>query len=312
MSNSCVETPDAPEWLSKLEERREKLKKSRLGHEAGLGAPCECDKCPGLDLHFWRKTCRICKCRKDQHMCDDDTGWAQFEILGAIRSKPAYIKIKALASQPVQLEWVPPNVAPDVAAEYMDKLGTGNVPIKGSEAAAKRKQQLEFQVPPHDLDAGLCDNLSEAETNQLLQYVQKIKDNCVGQGCVIRVGNYGNAIVVESQLPQNVDKVPQQDKLKYLDVMEQLHEHPVDDPVLCKLLANDKLAKAICEQPPSEYPKIFIAFTEPISEGPLSSAAMALSAVTKQRLGGLNEQAVKSIIQNGVIYDKIMGILKVI
>lgn len=91
--NSCVETPAAPDWLSKLEDRREKLKRAKLGHEAGAGAPCnECGvKCPGLDLHFWRKVCRNCKCRKDQHMCPDDevTGWAQFEILGQIRSKPA-------------------------------------------------------------------------------------------------------------------------------------------------------------------------------------------------------------------------------
>lgn len=93
MSNSCVETPAAPEWLSKLESRREQLKRCKLGHEAGAGAACnDCgDKCPGLDLHFWRKVCRNCKCRKDQHMCTDDdlSGWAQFEILGQIRSKPA-------------------------------------------------------------------------------------------------------------------------------------------------------------------------------------------------------------------------------
>lgn len=92
-SNSCVETPAAPDWLSKLEDRREKLKKTKLGHETGAGAPCnQCgNKCPGLDLHFWRKVCRNCKCRKDQHMCKDDeiSGWAQFEILGQIRSKPA-------------------------------------------------------------------------------------------------------------------------------------------------------------------------------------------------------------------------------
>lgn len=98
--NSCVETPAAPDWLSKLEDRREKLRKSKLGHEAGAGAPCnECgDKCPGLDLHFWRKVCRNCKCRKDQHMCQDDevTGWAQFEILGQIRSKPACKQINLI------------------------------------------------------------------------------------------------------------------------------------------------------------------------------------------------------------------------
>lgn len=91
---SCVETPAAPEWLNKLESRREKLSRGKLGHESGAGAPCnECgEKCPGLDLHFWRKVCRNCKCRKEQHKVpneDDIAGWAQFEILGQIRSKPA-------------------------------------------------------------------------------------------------------------------------------------------------------------------------------------------------------------------------------
>lgn len=82
---------NAPEWLKKLESRRE-LTRGKLGHEFGAGASCNnCAICTGLDLHFWRKVCRVCKCRRDQHDCgDDDTsGWAQFEILGQTRSKPA-------------------------------------------------------------------------------------------------------------------------------------------------------------------------------------------------------------------------------
>ena len=40
-----------------------------LAHDAGAGAPClRChDRCPGLDLHFWRKICRSCLCRKEDH-----------------------------------------------------------------------------------------------------------------------------------------------------------------------------------------------------------------------------------------------------
>ncbi|XP_050324402.1 testin [Bactrocera neohumeralis] len=199
-SENCVEEPVAPEWLSKLESRRENLQRAtKLSHEVGAGAPCgECgDKCPGLDLHFWRKVCRNCKCRKDQHKCVDDdlSSWAQFEILGQICSKPAFIKIKALASQPVQVDWVPPNTMPDVVSDYMEKLGAAKVPIAGSDAAQKRKQQLEFQVPPHDLNAALCDNLTDAEAAQLQQYVVKIRENCVGQGVVVRIGNMGIGFV---------------------------------------------------------------------------------------------------------------------
>lgn len=51
----------APEWLIKLENRRDKIR-NKLGHEVGAGAPClVCkEKCSGLDLHFWRKICKGC------------------------------------------------------------------------------------------------------------------------------------------------------------------------------------------------------------------------------------------------------------
>lgn len=46
MGDSCVETPEAPAWLSKLESQREKLSKARLGHDSGAGAPCNsCGEC---------------------------------------------------------------------------------------------------------------------------------------------------------------------------------------------------------------------------------------------------------------------------
>lgn len=76
--------------------------------------------CPGLDLHFWRKICNICKCRKDHHQIsldDSMSGWAQFDILGQIRSKSAFIKISILSETPQNLEWVPPNVSSDIVKQ---------------------------------------------------------------------------------------------------------------------------------------------------------------------------------------------------
>ena len=54
----------------------------KLAHETGAGAPClTCESaCPGLDLHFWRKICKNCKCRGDDHDFDDDE-FPQFELL---------------------------------------------------------------------------------------------------------------------------------------------------------------------------------------------------------------------------------------
>jgi hypothetical protein len=39
-----------------------------LLHEFGAGAPCNgCSKCPGLNLHYWRKICTACFCKLDDH-----------------------------------------------------------------------------------------------------------------------------------------------------------------------------------------------------------------------------------------------------
>uniref|UniRef100_A0A915DL63 PET domain-containing protein n=1 Tax=Ditylenchus dipsaci TaxID=166011 RepID=A0A915DL63_9BILA len=38
-----------------------------LSHELGAGSLCLKCKCPGLDLHFWRKMCKNCYCRLDEH-----------------------------------------------------------------------------------------------------------------------------------------------------------------------------------------------------------------------------------------------------
>lgn len=309
--NSCVETPMAPEWLSKLESRRELLKRSKLGHESGAGAPCsECqDKCPGLDLHFWRKVCRNCMCRKDQHLCTDDdaTGWAQFEILGQIRAKPAFIKIKALASQPVQVDWVPPNASPDVVSDYMETLGTAQIPVAGSDAAHKRKQQLEFQVPPHDLDAALCDNLSETEAQQLQQYVQKLRDQCVGQGIVVRVGRLAHGHI-EHVVPSNSSSLPLDDASRSL--WNLLGLPPVDDDTLKELLSNQKVANAL-SQVALTHPKLLVAFSEPFSDSNAQfDELFALRAQTKENLLGISKPALQSLVTHGIVYDKLLGILK--
>lgn len=46
---SEVEGNEVPKWMKELEAKREKRLKTKLGHEAGAGAPClNClDKCSG-------------------------------------------------------------------------------------------------------------------------------------------------------------------------------------------------------------------------------------------------------------------------
>lgn len=194
MSESCVETPEAPAWLSKLESQREKLSKARLGHDSGAGAPCNScgPTCPGLDLHFWRKVCRSCHCSKDVHDVQDDdlSGWAQFELLGTTRPKKSslpLIKIRGVTDKPVKLDWVPPNASTELVSEYMSCLGP-LAPVSGSDAARRRRAQLRTQLPPHDVAPDVRRHASDEEKSEHTEYISRIKDHVVGMGNVVRVG----------------------------------------------------------------------------------------------------------------------------
>ncbi|XP_049793023.1 testin isoform X5 [Schistocerca nitens] len=196
MSETSEKTP---EWLVLLENK--KKRHNRLAHEIGAGAPClSCgDACPGLDLHFWRKLCRNCKCKKEEHDVKDDEGYEQFEILLGPASKkrkrgaclnikvPGVDNAKTVKSAEVAFDWVPPNVSDDVAVEYMKQLPTAKLPISGSDGALYRRQQLERQVPIHDLDASRCHNLTPQEVEGLKKYLDNLKSNVVGQGRVTKV-----------------------------------------------------------------------------------------------------------------------------
>lgn len=46
----------------------------------------------------------------------------------------------------MKLDWIPPNVDNELVTDYMSQLESTNVPVSGSEAAMKRKQQLQIQV----------------------------------------------------------------------------------------------------------------------------------------------------------------------
>lgn len=294
MAESGIETTVAPDWLLKLESRREQIK-AKLGHESGNGALCiVCEnKCPGLDLHFWRKVCRNCKCRKEQHDCKDDdvTGWAQFEILGAIRSKPAYIKISELADKPVQLDWIPPNVTPELASDYMYKLGEHNIPIAGSEAAEKRKQQLEYQVPPHDLDASLCHNLSENEAAQLVQYVEKIRKNCVGQGNVIRVGDNINYL--------------QKSKIHIAASVAETFSKET----LVKRLLNSKHTQAALSEKIVSTNQPLCLENKKMKADFINSSLLSDKTKYKLKLMQVNSEAIQSVVQNGPELDSMFNSL---
>lgn len=187
-----IEVTETPNWLQELEAKRERRVKARLGHESGAGAPClKCgDKCPGLDLHFWRKCCKICKCAKEEHEVQDDDiyGWAQFQLLG---SKPNKLKrtIKLPGKKDeLELEWTPKGHN-ETVDKYLKTLPPEQLPVKGSQAAQDRKQLLQKQIPIHDIDPTLCHELSNDELKQMNDYISHVKQTSVGVGQIVSLSN---------------------------------------------------------------------------------------------------------------------------
>lgn len=88
----------------------------------------------------------------------------------------------------VAFDWIPPDVPAAIAAEYMQSLPPSKLPISGSDGALYRRQQLERQLPLHDLDATQCHQLTEAEVENLNKYLENLKSNVVGQGRVTKLG----------------------------------------------------------------------------------------------------------------------------
>lgn len=177
----------------------------------------------------------------------------------------------------------------------MKEVGPDNIPVSGSKAATKRKERLEFQVPPHDLDASLCHNLSENEAAQLTQYVEKIKENSVGQGIVVRVGNTQSAIVGQVSPAHENKPAPQR---------------IVHDKILSSILSSQPIKNLL--QEPS---KIISGSRLVLSSQPLTADFENrgnLSALNKNKLRdfGVNTDAVQSFIANEPTYEKIFDNLK--
>lgn len=185
-----AEEANRPKWLIELENRK---RKPRLAHEAGAGAPCMvCSAaCPGLDLHFWRKICKNCKCSRDDHDVDDDE-FPQFDLLFGpskkFKKKPILLRVNTEKPHEGEtaFEWVPPDTTKELATDYMKALPVEKLPIKGSAGAALRRQLLQKQLPLHDVDHKACDELSEQEQRQFEKYLENIK-KYVGQGKVTKI-----------------------------------------------------------------------------------------------------------------------------
>ncbi|KAL3982825.1 LIM domain family protein [Acanthocheilonema viteae] len=173
--------------------------KNILCHEIGAGSRClKCD-CPGLDLHYWRKMCKVCSCRMDDHdvILPRNMDHGQI-VIGRLfdflpefesklrlhspspslsNSKKAYHvpntkleKIRLDSMYNVRFEDTKeknkmseytwvPTTDRVLAEKYFSALPESERPIADTEGALNRRHKLQYQLPHHDSDASAAKSL---------------------------------------------------------------------------------------------------------------------------------------------------------
>lgn len=174
-------------------------KQPLLAHEKGAGAVCmNCGpKCIGLDLHFWRKTCKNCRCKLEDHEVPQEKLNLQQEILNKFltgedgqtvfqRSKATFDPLEAT---PAEIEaanknfmFMPAGSTGTIISKYMAALPKEKAPHLSKEGYKHRQKQLIQQLPAHDFDHAYCDNLNDKEKEKMVEFNRKRNKEASGQG----------------------------------------------------------------------------------------------------------------------------------
>eukprot|EP00118_Oscarella_pearsei_P003858 m.16033 g.16033 ORF g.16033 m.16033 type:complete len:384 (+) comp26691_c0_seq1:207-1358(+) len=166
------------------------VKQGVLFHNVDAGAPCmKCgDGCIGFELHYWRKICKNCRCKREEHdikVEEDAETKRMIKNLFSDNPSPAVKKKneKDMMELNARYAWAP-DVEKDLAVKYMESLPEEKVPLKGTDGHKYRRDQLINQLPVHDNDASKCDNLTPAERELMEEFVEKRKKTAVGRASV--------------------------------------------------------------------------------------------------------------------------------
>nr|XP_034342044.1 testin-like [Arvicanthis niloticus] len=191
-----------------------------LDYQQKLGAPClKCkENCAGFELHFWKKVCRNCKCRPEEHdiflsteenqkvgrLFDDikytnliakmkSEGISVNKRNARIMTNPndakknpstntvTYAK-KKVSTNNLTYKWTPPFQNQALPRKYMQIQLKEKQPVSDSQMAQYRKKQLAMQLPAHDQDPSKCHELSPKEVKEMEQFVKKYKNEALGVG----------------------------------------------------------------------------------------------------------------------------------
>ncbi|XP_071809956.1 testin-like isoform X1 [Asterias amurensis] len=179
-----------------------------LGHEIGSGAQClKCGPaCTGLELHFWRRICKICKCSPEEHAVTVQVqetvrkvgrlfDASKLEKYTIDRMTMEHTEMMAMptdekanadsnAAQKITFEWIPQGATENLAKRYMEMIPMENQPIEGTSGAQHRNRQIQKQLPDHDQQPELCQQLNTEEAEKMADFVKDYKEKAVGIGQV--------------------------------------------------------------------------------------------------------------------------------
>jgi len=149
----------------------------------------KCGKfCPGYSPNSWRKTCRHCRCTREDHCL----------LPPSIQEKTYSISKYTTPASPTdsmgndddsgcateEYAWVPPGLTSEQVNNYMNSLVDDKIPYVNSIGEQYRAKQLLYQLPPHDSEVKHCHNLSEEEKKELRNFHGRRRKDCLGRGNV--------------------------------------------------------------------------------------------------------------------------------
>ncbi|KAE9413620.1 hypothetical protein Angca_006178, partial [Angiostrongylus cantonensis] len=192
-----------------------------LAHEVGQGSLCRKCDCSGLDLHFWRKLCKNCGCRMDEHdvQLPNHSDYGQIIIGRLFHAKDHFetklaesLKLRAIGEQSslhsstssdssshkisphrrvsiqtvTEYSWVP---VPDksLVERYMLALPEQERPIVGSVGEQNRKFRLQYQLPLYDCNVEDARFADEKGKEMLRRFVENVRKHVIGVGQVQEV-----------------------------------------------------------------------------------------------------------------------------
>ncbi|XP_067684497.1 testin-like [Haliotis asinina] len=152
------------------------------------------DGCPGLEVHYWRKVCKNCRCPQDDHDVPMDRE-QDF--------RPISLLFDTVFSPDAKSDWMDrfeklnlqdPKVLAQLCSPQNDvvisKLISENLrsqkyismlPQDKQEFASQlRRKQLQRQLPLHDLDPRFCNSLTEKEMHKYEKFSDKRKKKAAG------------------------------------------------------------------------------------------------------------------------------------